>query len=119
MAIVACAAPACAGGMRCLSGAGLSSFRSATPGWDEVPEEMKLLLADGRILAGAEAIVMMMRTVWWLSLLGWLLWLPGLRRFTRYAYRWAARRRYRLGGCSLPIRRSILRHSHTAFLDLP
>lgn len=86
---------------------------------DESPEEMKLLLTDGRIVGGAEAIVAMMRAVWWLVPLGWLLGLPGLRVVTRSGYRWFARRRYRFGACPIRNWAEPAHHKHTAFLELP
>ena len=82
-----------------------------------IPHEMKLALADGRVLGGAEAVTWLARRVWWLAPIGWVLWLPGLRTLTVLAYRWFARRRYCFGGrCPLGRRP---RHRATTFLEMP
>jgi hypothetical protein len=78
---------------------------------------MKLALADGRLLAGAEAVTWLARRVWWLAPFGWILWLPGVRLLTAAAYRWFAPRRYCFGG-ACPMARTP-RHRATAFFEMP
>jgi len=95
-------------------------------GMDETAlrEEMKLLHADGRVVGGVDAWVVLFGSVWWLWPLGALLGLPGGRWLGGVGYRWVARNRYCLGGkCKLPHHhqgkqdQNHLRHS--AFLELP
>lgn len=81
--------------------------------------EMKLLLASGRVVGGADAWAELLRSVWWLRPLGWLMRLPGLHDLCLAAYRCLARNRYCLGGAcrrdSLPPKH----HRTTAFFELP
>lgn len=62
----------------------------------EIPGEMKLTLADGRVLGGIHAVAELHRNFLW----GWPLWAatrtPGLRQLAEAAYRCLARRRHRL-----------------------
>ena len=64
----------------------------------ELRAEMKLLLADGRVVGGAHAWAVLFRSVWWLWPLGVLIGLPGLRVLSAAAYRWIARNRYCISG---------------------
>jgi len=99
--------------------------------------ESNLLLADGRTLGGADAVVEIARHIWW----GWPLWLlsraPGVRPVLHAIYRVIAANRHCLGGvCKIPRRRgekptrateekpkqsraSEPHHRHSAFLELP
>lgn len=87
----------------------------------ELPAEMKLLLPDGTLLDGVDAVIALGRTVWWLwpgaVLADW----PGLNALAWAAYRWIATNRYCLGDvCSLPRRaRRRQHHAVTTFLELP
>lgn len=68
--------------------------------------EMQLLLADGRRLGGADAMVEIARHIWW----AWPLWLvnmvPGTKTLLRAAYRYiAARRHCSAGKCMIDHRR--------------
>ncbi len=85
----------------------------------EISGEMKLLLADGRVIGGADAWAELFRSVWWLCPLGWLMRLPSLRELSHAAYRWMGRNRYCIGGICrahiLPARH----HRTTAFFELP
>ncbi|MFM7556757.1 MAG: thiol-disulfide oxidoreductase DCC family protein [Verrucomicrobiota bacterium] len=87
-----------------------------------LPDEMKLLTPDGRVLGGPDAIAWMCRRVAWLWPLGVLMVLPGLDAVTRLGYRWIARNRYCLGDvCELPPMR-VDRRRHlaaTTFLEAP
>jgi len=67
---------------------------------------MRLLLADGRSVGGADAVVEIARHVWW----AWPLWLvsrfPGMRPVLRAVYRSIAANRHCVGGvCKVPRRR--------------
>lgn len=85
----------------------------------ELLGEMKLLLAGGRVVGGADAWAELFRSVWWLRPLGWLMRLPGLHVLSHVAYRWLARNRYCFGGicrvCIPPTRH----HRTTTFFELP
>jgi predicted DCC family thiol-disulfide oxidoreductase YuxK len=85
----------------------------------EVPEEMKLLRAGGTVVGGVAAIGTLLRAVWWLAPLGWLLALPGIRCLADLLYRWFARRRHRFGACRLPKPVNHPHPAHRAFLELP
>jgi len=68
----------------------------------ELPDEMKLLTKNGKIIGGADAVVYLARYFWW----GWGLrlvaHLPGARFVLRRAYAALARRRYCVkGGCRI------------------
>lgn len=58
--------------------------------------EMKLILANGRILGGAEAAVraLALRRAWWI--VAWLYYVPGVRQACDAAYRAIAARRWTL-----------------------
>jgi predicted DCC family thiol-disulfide oxidoreductase YuxK len=85
----------------------------------EMPDEMKLLWPDGRVTGGGEAIVALLRAVWWTAPLGWIAWLPPFRPTIRAAYRWVARHRHDLGICRIPDRTGHPHHGHTAFFETP
>lgn len=65
---------------------------------DACMSEMKLVLPDGRIFGGAEAVAraLMLRPAWRAA--GWLFFVPGLRQLCDTLYRAIAARRYALGG---------------------
>ena len=85
--------------------------------------EMRLSLADGRNLGGADAVVEIARRIWWT----WPLWLfsrlPGARPFLHAVYRVIAANRHCLGGtCTmrdLRCRRHRVRGRHQAFFEMP
>jgi predicted DCC family thiol-disulfide oxidoreductase YuxK len=67
--------------------------------------EIRLLLADGRNLGGADAVMEISRRIWW----AWPLWLfsrvPGVRPLLHAVYRVIATNRYCIGGvCNIPRR---------------
>jgi len=69
--------------------------------------EMHLLLADGRVFGGADAVVEIARRIWW----AWPLWLvsrlPGAKPLLRAGYRVIAANRHCIGGvCRIPGRSS-------------
>jgi predicted DCC family thiol-disulfide oxidoreductase YuxK len=59
---------------------------------------MRLLLADGRVLGGADVVVYLARHIWW----AWPLYLfaqvPGARRLLWGMYRWIAAHRHCTSG---------------------
>jgi predicted DCC family thiol-disulfide oxidoreductase YuxK len=62
---------------------------------------MQLVLADGRVLAGADAVPELLRRIrgwgWVAGVFAW----PGVRPLARRVYAWVARHRMRIS-CSLP-----------------
>ena len=69
----------------------------------ELPAEMKLRLADGRVLGGLDACIALAEAAGWCAPLGWLLRVPGVNGLAWRAYRWIAANRYCLGGaCIVP-----------------
>lgn len=69
---------------------------------DRLLDDLRLLLADGRHLAGAEVYRYAMRRIWW----AWPLYLfsitPGFRSLFDWGYRTFARHRYRVSdACGL------------------
>ncbi len=73
-------------------------------------QEMKLVLADGRIFGGMEAAVRVLsrRPIWKIALLYYV---PGIKQALDAVYRWIARRRLKLSGgvcnddvCAIPER---------------
>jgi predicted DCC family thiol-disulfide oxidoreductase YuxK len=90
--------------------------------------EMWLQVADGRKYSGVNAWAALLRHVWWLWLLGFVLALPGFNAAGHVIYRWIAMNRHCLGGaCTIPLRgrasshqlRPRNQHRHTAFLEFP
>jgi predicted DCC family thiol-disulfide oxidoreductase YuxK len=62
---------------------------------------MQLVLPDGRVLAGADAVPELLRRIRGLAWLAGLFALPGVRPLARGFYAWVARTRFRLS-CRLP-----------------
>ena len=67
------------------------------------PEEMIVLLPDGSWMGGADALLYLVRRVWW----AWPIWAVGrvwpMRGIFRRVYRWLATHRYCVAGrCALP-----------------
>jgi len=56
--------------------------------------ELWLLLPDGQKLGGADALIEICRHCWWTWLPGRLGRIPVVRRWSRAAYGWVARRRH-------------------------
>jgi len=107
-----------------LQAAWVAARLGPTPG--AIPDEMKLLLADGSILGGADAVVRMAGTIWWAWPLHFASRIPGVILLLRWLYRRIAERRACLNGtCRLdtqPLRRSLADHHHgasTAFFEMP
>lgn len=72
----------------------------------EVPSEMKLRRANGRVLGGVAVVIALAEAGDWTAPLGWLLRLPGLNALAGRGYRWIAANRYCFDGkCILPPRR--------------
>lgn len=69
----------------------------------ELPIEMKLRLADGQLLGGVDAYIVLAEAAGWTAPLGWLAQVPGLNQLAWRVYRWIAANRYCLGAhCQLP-----------------
>lgn len=128
--------PLCVAGVRRIGGVfvrrgfvwePLQTPRAAVTLGDSAAEtlgEMKLSLADGRIVGGADAWAELFRSVWWLWPVGTMLTLPGFNWIGHAIYRWLARHRYCFSPrCQFPragARRALPHpHRHTAFLELP
>ncbi len=67
-------------------------------GATEAHDQMRLLLADGRVSGGVAAWATLCREVWWLWPVGVAIGLPGLNSVSRGVYRWIARNRYCFAG---------------------
>lgn len=67
-------------------------------GCTDLLSEMRLLLPDGTVYGGAEALVQLARVIGWARPLYWAALLPGGMGVLRKAYAWVARRRNCLGG---------------------
>ncbi|HXW55033.1 MAG TPA: DUF393 domain-containing protein [Candidatus Cybelea sp.] len=65
---------------------------------EQLLDEMRVLLPDGRIYGGADAVVALARYLWWAGPLVLAAHLPGFRRVLRFAYRRVALRRHCLEG---------------------
>jgi predicted DCC family thiol-disulfide oxidoreductase YuxK len=59
----------------------------------ELFSEMRLLLPDGEVFSGADAIIEVAKYVWWARPLVALARIPGVRRAMRAGYRWVAANR--------------------------
>ena len=60
--------------------------------------EMKLRLADGHVIGGADAVVAMARAVWWLRPFTFVTRLPGAMPLLRRGYRKVAANRHCISG---------------------
>ncbi len=87
----------------------------------EVPDEMKLLAADGAILGGADALIRLARSIWWAWPLFVLAQIPEARPILRAAYRAMAKNRHCLDGhCALPPENTgHHRHLTSSFYEIP
>lgn len=69
----------------------------------QLPDEMRLLTPDGKNPGGADAIIEIMRSIWWALPVVLLARIPGVMEVLRAAYRFLARRRYCINGtCKVP-----------------
>jgi predicted DCC family thiol-disulfide oxidoreductase YuxK len=55
--------------------------------------ELKLLWSDGRQYGGADAVLAVAATIWWVRPLVWLAKIPGVPRLLHTGYGWIAARR--------------------------
>jgi len=86
----------------------------------EPPDEMKLLLADGRVFGGSVALVWLGRAVWWLAPLAGFASLPGVRTVAAWLYRRLAARRHRVVVSErFQANNGAGHHRRRAFLDPP
>jgi predicted DCC family thiol-disulfide oxidoreductase YuxK len=63
-------------------------------GRDGLLSDLRLLTSDGKIIAGADAYLYVMRRIWWTWPLYALFNLPGFKTVFRAGYRWFANNRY-------------------------
>lgn len=63
---------------------------------EKLLDEMRVLTADGRALAGADAILFLASRIWWARPLAALGSRAPVRSLLRHAYRWCAARRHQL-----------------------
>jgi predicted DCC family thiol-disulfide oxidoreductase YuxK len=69
----------------------------------ELPRELKLRLADGRLLGGVDVFIVLAEAAGWTAPLGWLARVPGFNQLAWLGYRWIAASRYCLGSaCVVP-----------------
>lgn len=71
-------------------------FRPFADGMEKF--EIKLIQPDGTLLGGAEALVAMARSLWWLRPFTFLTLLPGVMPLLRAAYRKIAANRHCMSG---------------------
>ena len=82
--------------------------------------EIKLLEAGGRILGGADAMIEIVRAIWWTWPVFALTELPGIRNVLRRAYQKFAANRHCFGGkCQVPAKRLTEHRKPITFYDLP
>ena len=84
----------------------------------ELPGDMKLLLADGRVVGGVEALIRLGGAVWWLAPFTWMASVPGVRGLLAQGYRRLARNRYAISECLRRKQRATPRR-HAAFFEWP
>ncbi len=56
--------------------------------------EMTLEWEDGSVRGGGEVVLFLARRIWWVAPLGWMEWVPGVRRVVCRVYDAVARRRH-------------------------
>lgn len=64
----------------------------------ELMLEMRVLSPTGKVIGGADALLLLARSFWWAAPLVWLSHLPGMRKLLDALYRWGAARRYCVNG---------------------
>lgn len=87
---------------------------------EQLNAEMWFLPAGGGPQGGVYAWIALMRHVWWLKPVGWVLRLPGILTLAKAGYKKLASNRHCLGGrCRIP--RHVPKESrrHSVFLELP
>lgn len=67
--------------------------------FQQLPDEMKLLLVDGRVFGGADALLQMAATIWWLMPVAKLGAFAPVHTLLVRAYQAVAKRRRCLGHC--------------------
>lgn len=81
--------------------------------------EMKLLAADGRIYGGADALLQIARTIWWVWPVYALAQIPGAMVLIRAVYRVIAKNRHCLNGACLIQKQLARRHTTRVFFEMP
>jgi alginate O-acetyltransferase complex protein AlgI len=80
----------------------------------EIPEEMKVRTADGRVFGGVDALLYLARFVWWMLPLWVIAQVPRMHQVLDWGYRWIARHRHQLNQtCALEP--PATRHAKTRF----
>lgn len=85
----------------------------------ELPTEIKLRLADGRLLGGVDAYIVLAEAAGWTAPLGWLARMPGINALAWQVYRWIAKNRYCLSETCRRPDFVLSHHRTTAFFELP
>lgn len=57
-------------------------------------DDLRVLTLDGQRYDGVDAYRLIMRHIWWLRPLGWLIGLPGMHQLAHLAYRRIVRKRH-------------------------
>lgn len=79
-------------------------------------DEMKLIMADGAVVGGADTMICFAKEIWWARPLYWFARIPGTIVLLRKVYKRFARRRRCFGGvCNLNVRRS----RRLVFFEMP
>ena len=86
---------------------------------EQLLAEIRLLLPNGNLFGGADALVEISRGYWWAFPLRVLARIPGGMRFLRAIYRWIARHRFWILGRCLSRKCRPPHHRHTAFFEMP
>ena len=63
---------------------------------DDLLQDIRVLLADGTVVSGADAYFYCMKRIWWAWPLYLLFQLPVLNTLFRYSYRWFANNRFKI-----------------------
>lgn len=100
-----------------LQGPGIAAKLEASQ--SDMPGEMKLLLADGRVVGGADAWASLFHSVRWLRPLAWLMQLPVLHGLSHTAYGYVTRNRYCIGKVCRISTSQPRRHRTIPFCELP
>ena len=72
------------------------ALRGVTP--EAAMQRMHVVLPDGRVFAGAEAVARVVASAGWVGRLAFVYYVPGVRQIADAGYRFVARHRYRLFG---------------------
>ncbi len=65
---------------------------------DEMPAELQLFTRTGRLLGGIDAILYVVKSIWWARPFWLVSKIPGVRPVLRVMYRWVAQHRHAISG---------------------